>query len=397
MNIVYIAYSCFWGRGSEETIGWRIPLECAKENNVFVITKIEYKKCFEEYLKEHPEINIKFYYADIPKFFKRIFKGPFYSGRINLWMHSVNNIVKDILRDNKIDVIHQITPVEFRSVAGIKKIGGCKLVLGPIGGGEYIPKALYGYADNKMEIVRRITNRIIEMRLRINRALDKYDCIMFSNMETKDYLSKCFKSKVTKVYSEIGIDNIDNCDRKKEKEDDRLNILFAGRLVYRKGVSFLLDALKKLPEDATYNCRIVGMGQDRIMLEEKCNALGLKNVEFAGSVPFEKMRDEYNRADIFVMPSLRETTGSVILEAMSHGLPVVAMNKFGAAEILSDDTAFLYDGDTQEEMINALAYVLSECIDNIPLVKSKGIKALEKACEYTWNKKYRIFMDIYKK
>ena len=73
MNILYIAYSCNPFAGSEDKIGWCVPYESSKTNKVYVITKEEQREPVEKYLQSHPLENIKFYYVDIPNFYKKIF------------------------------------------------------------------------------------------------------------------------------------------------------------------------------------------------------------------------------------------------------------------------------------------------------------------------------------
>lgn len=85
MNILYIAYSCNPFAGSEDKIGWCVPYESSKTNKVYVITKEEQREPVERYLQSHPLENIEFYYVDIPAFYKKIFKGFMYSGRLNVW------------------------------------------------------------------------------------------------------------------------------------------------------------------------------------------------------------------------------------------------------------------------------------------------------------------------
>ena len=89
MNILYIAYSCNPFAGSEDKIGWCVPYESSKTNKVYVITKEEQREPVEKYLQSHPLENIKFYYVDIPNFYKKIFKGFMYSGRLNVWNRRV--------------------------------------------------------------------------------------------------------------------------------------------------------------------------------------------------------------------------------------------------------------------------------------------------------------------
>ena len=136
MNILYIAYSCNPFAGSEDKIGWCVPYESSKTNKVYVITKEEQREPVEKYLQSHPLENIKFYYVDIPNFYKKIFKGFMYSGRLNVWNRRVLPLAKKICADQKIDVIHQITPIEFRAIGDYGKIANIKFVCGPLGGGE---------------------------------------------------------------------------------------------------------------------------------------------------------------------------------------------------------------------------------------------------------------------
>ena len=67
-----------------------------------------------------------------------------------------------------------------------------------------------------------------------------------------------------------------------------------------------------------------------------------------GSIPYMEMEKEYADADVFIMPSIRETTGTVLLEAMSKGIPVITINKFGGATLFDKDTGWLYEGNTKD-------------------------------------------------
>lgn len=142
MNILYIAYSCDPYAGSEDKIGWNVPFESSKSNNDYLLTKMEHKVSIENYLNEHYIDNIHVYYVDIPEIYKKCFKSSFYSGRLNVWHKRAFSQAKTICKDYKIDVIHQITPIEFRAIGNYSEIENVKFVCGPLGGGEFIPNGL---------------------------------------------------------------------------------------------------------------------------------------------------------------------------------------------------------------------------------------------------------------
>ena len=143
MKILYIAYSCNPYAGSEDKIGWNVPYAAAKAGHqVWIITKEEQREPVERFLeREHVE-NLRVDYVDIPSIYKKLYKGPLYSGRLNIWHKHAFPLAKKLCGDNQIEIIHQIAPIEFRAIGPYKKIRGIKFICGPLGGGESIPKGL---------------------------------------------------------------------------------------------------------------------------------------------------------------------------------------------------------------------------------------------------------------
>ena len=70
MNVLYIAYSCSPCHGSEDKIGWQIPWESSRWNQVYVITKEEQRPFVEAYLKEHPRQHLHFLLRSLLLFWK---------------------------------------------------------------------------------------------------------------------------------------------------------------------------------------------------------------------------------------------------------------------------------------------------------------------------------------
>lgn len=61
------------------------------------------------------------------------------------------------------------------------------------------------------------------------------------------------------------------------------------------------------------------------------------------ALSYDEVNSLYDNADVFVFTSLRDTSGNVVLEAMSHGLPVIAINHHGVGEIVTDETGIRID------------------------------------------------------
>lgn len=111
-----------------------------------------------------------------------------------------------------------------------------------------------------------------------------------------------------------------------------VNILYVGYLRHEKGVLYLLEALRYLINiNENIYLTIVGTGEMENELITLTNELDLqKHVDFKGFIPIgEKLFKEYEKHDIFILPSISEGTPRVLLEAMSKGLAIVATNVGG--------------------------------------------------------------------
>ncbi|OUP28182.1 glycosyltransferase family 4 protein [Faecalibacterium sp. An192] len=198
--------------------------------------------------------------------------------------------------------------------------------------------------------------------------------------------------------TEVAVDINDIKDTGNEKDKNgKCVFLVAGRMIYRKGLDFLFDALMRVPQKTKYQVRVVGDGPELEHLRRRCeeNSNLSEHVCCIGAIPYMQMEEEYARANVFIMPSIRETTGTVLLEAMSKGIPVITINKFGGAILFDENTGWLYDGYTKEEYIENLKKAILECIINPDEVIRRGMNARKKAENYTWQKKNEKYQKIY--
>ena len=125
-------------------------------------------------------------------------------------------------------------------------------------------------------------------------------------------------------------------------------VLFVGRLVERKGVHHLVDAISALPSDVDARLVIVGDGPERASLEARIRAKGLDGrIALRGRVSDAALQDAYASADAVVLPAVvdrrgdTEGLGVVLLEAMNYGVPVVASEIGGITDIVEDGVSGL--------------------------------------------------------
>ncbi|MDZ7400715.1 MAG: glycosyltransferase family 4 protein [Candidatus Woesearchaeota archaeon] len=122
------------------------------------------------------------------------------------------------------------------------------------------------------------------------------------------------------------------------KKDETI-ILYVGRLSEVKGLYFLLDVFYHLQSSHSSDLKLifVGTGEEESNLKSKCKQLGITNcVEFHGKVNYEKMPIYYNSSDLFILPSYREGTPMVLLEAMSCGAKILTSTAGNTEKLLKN-------------------------------------------------------------
>jgi glycosyltransferase involved in cell wall biosynthesis len=154
---------------------------------------------------------------------------------------------------------------------------------------------------------------------------------------------------------------------------DPFQVLFVGRLVERKGVHILLEAVATLKDAHDLRLVVVGDGPQRDALTRLAEQLGITaRVEFTGPITSDELRTRYTRCDAFVLPAVRDSKGDVeglgvvLIEALLQGKPVIASASGGIVDIVRHgETGLLVPaGDSA-----ALAEALSTYLENPELAR----------------------------
>ncbi|MBI3255658.1 MAG: glycosyltransferase family 4 protein [Candidatus Andersenbacteria bacterium] len=176
----------------------------------------------------------------------------------------------------------------------------------------------------------------------------------------------------------------------------KVKLLFIGRLIYRKGLQRVVQALPEVKARAKvpFEIEVVGTGAARADLDKLAETLGVTDlIHYVGMVPYDELERSYQYADVFVLTSLSEGMPSVILEAMGCGLPIVASDVGGNNEIVHDGVNG-YLIDASDEM---LAERLITLINDRDLRVRMGAKSQEIAREYDWANIMGKYNEMYLK
>lgn len=160
------------------------------------------------------------------------------------------------------------------------------------------------------------------------------------------------------------------------KQSETFKVIFIGSLNQRKGITYLLDALNQLKK---VELIIVTRGIYDNSLIQNYNF----PIDVRVDIPHEKLQDALHEAHCFVLPSILEGFGQVILEAMATGIPVIATEHTAAQDIIENGK----DGFiTPIRNVLALKTYLEKLQNDFSLVNTMGKNAHEKAKQFTWQK-----------
>jgi glycosyltransferase involved in cell wall biosynthesis len=154
-----------------------------------------------------------------------------------------------------------------------------------------------------------------------------------------------------------------NSRRLKELQNGPAYILCVGNIRQNKGQIHLLKAMEYIQQD--FKITFVGLAKERDYMERLRGYVTEKGmcdkVYFAGFLSGAQLAREYQKADIFVLPTLKEGFGMAVLEAMSYGLPVVASNVGAVCEVIEDRiNGLLVEPESPESLSSAIHEILEK-------------------------------------
>lgn len=401
LNVLLSAFACEPNKGSEPGVGWNWVINLAPKVNALhvLVCGSEHKEKIEDYLKNNNLDNVKFYYVDYgKKMSKYKWKIPYFIFiYYKLWQKEALKISKKIIANNDIDIIHHVTYNEYRTIGKLFKLDK-PFIWGPIGGGQmYNPilrQAYFKPIDVYKDLIRNYINLSIANSKQLYYKSKNISKILVSDRATAELLSG-------KVKFEMMLETAYNGELipkdYKIESNEPIKIMWAGVLIPRKGLKWVLDALSE-SEFENYQLTIVGEGKEKEICEKYVIDKNISNkVKFIGKIPYDNMKNLYRESDLFVFSSLRDTSGNVVLEAMANGLPVIALNHNGVADMLDDKSGIKIEINSYEQIKDDFIKALKEFDNDRLKIKEFGINAQNRIKEnYRWDIKVSKMLEYYK-
>ncbi len=221
---------------------------------------------------------------------------------------------------------------------------------------------------------------------RINRQIEEAELVdiiwCISTLVYESYLSNKFDiNKLLNLSLGVNYEKYNTASNNSVKSNDEFVILFVGNVNPEKGVYVFLEALKKTN---IKNIKVIFNGAIpkyfKSIFNKKVKELNDKNINFVVSpgIPLEN----YAAASVFVLPSVHESFGLVVLEAMAAKLPVIVSDMVGAKDCLREGVnGFVFKSGNSDQ----LAQILCKFYKNPILIEEMGRQSSLLAQKFDWN------------
>lgn len=340
MKLLMSTYSCSPRHGSEHAVGWNWTTEAHRlGHEVWALASPVHRAAIESACRDNPELEgIRWVFPEVAGWPLAAGIEPKWERTYNLlWQLAALRHANELTRQVNFDVVHHLTWGGVRAPTFLGALG-IPLIIGPIGGGETTPRRLrdgFHFKAKLTEWLRDFSNQTVGINPVIRGGLDKATAIFVRTPETRRLIPKALRAK-TEIFMELSLRRPQiGVQRAASARPPRL--LFVGRLLYWKGVHIAIEAFQQLRVHMpAAKLTIVGSGPEEGRIKAQAAAANVvQDVEFIPWLPREQIFDLYETHDLLVFPSLHDSGGTVVLEAMSRGLPVICLDLGGPPNIVS--------------------------------------------------------------
>ena len=274
----------------------------------------------------------------------------FNKNRMSVPLPASKKNIRDLLAAEKFDVLHLQMPYSpFMAAKVLLETSPRTAVVGTF---HILPYQLFQSQATKL----------LAVWLRSSRP--RIDAIVAVSKPAANFAEQTFGAVSEIVPNAVDLDRFKHGKRLKIYDDSKINVIFLGRLVERKGAMHLLKAVVLLPQAIRSKVRILicGSGPLASGLKQFVNEHDLKDyVIFSGYIDEVDKADYLSSADIAVFPSLGgESFGIVLVEAMAAGAVVLGGNNPGYASVLSASQDQLFDPKDTASLAKLLTLYVNE-------------------------------------
>lgn len=399
-KILINCYCCSPYRGSEPGMGWNFIINLAKFHELHVITeKVKWKPEVEKYFKEFPEQqeNITFHFISKKRgrLLRKIWP-PSYYWFYKKWQEKALNLAVGLDKKENFDIIHQLNMVGYREPGYLWKLNK-PFVWGPIGGMNLTPWRMLpsmGWYGGIFYFSRNLLNLKQMHGKRVKECASKSNVIITATQDNHDKVKSLWGID-SEIIPEVGLLECSSAPVPQKRRNGKLKICWSGQHTPRKSLNLLIDALSLSNYKNDIEIHVIGEGKCTKKWKRRAEKHQLPNVIWHGWIERNQAIKVMQSSHLFCITSLSDLTSTVLLEALSLGLPVIALNHCGFSNVITHQCGIKIPIHSEKQVVHDIAqainYIYENEEDRVNLAKG----AFERAKEFSWENKIEKINTIY--
>lgn len=389
MKVLVSAFACTPYTGSENYFGWSAVQCLARDHDLWVLTSGRNRPDLDRALAEGlVPSNVRFSYAN--RF--REWPPNRMKARLQSWTEyrdysqDILALARTLHQSVHFDLVHHVTIATWRIPSPLWSLG-IPMIWGPVGGNERFPPGLYPILSPSamcFELVRTLSNLVSRNSPAVRKCARHAAHILAANPETETLL-KQLRGRASGVsllspafYSQSKIEAFTAAASGRDYQAP-LRFFAGGMLEGRKGIALALPALARLKNQGLkFSYHLGGGGPEFNHVRRLADRLGLReNVVFSRWTGAAYLK-ELAASHVFLLPSLRESAGLTMMEAMLAGCVPIVADCGGPAHIVTEACGWKIPVGSRSSMIDALAGVITTIDRNRELLHHKGSLAAQR-------------------
>ncbi|MBN1489483.1 MAG: glycosyltransferase, partial [Phycisphaerae bacterium] len=402
-RVLAVAAACHPDRGSEPGLGWAWIKALAERHDLWVIVgeREGNRPAIQRELRKNPmlreHLRIFFVPRPNPPRITRLCP-PLYYRYYRQWHALAFAIARRLHDEIRFDVAHQINMIGYREPGYLWRLN-LPFVWGPIDGVTNMPLRFWrilGIGGTAYYVVYNLINTW-QRRFapRVQQARARAGALAAASEGTQRLLRQLCNTQ-SHVIHDTGPVETGSAETKRPRDGEPLRLVWSGLHIPRKGLPILLHALRRLPTDTRVHVDILGGGPRTRAWQRLATRLGIHaRLTWRGRLSKAEALDVMRAGHVFVITSLRDATSSVLMEALSLGLPVICLDHCGFTDVVTPACGIKIPLTHTDDVIAGFARVIADLAHKPDVVRDLSEGALERARTFSWRANASAMTELY--
>ena len=402
LKILINAYACSPDMGSEPGMAWNWCVHLAKHCELHIITEGEFRDKIEAALPTLPQAeNMHFYHNPVSDEVRQMCWNQgdwrFYK-HYKKWQYKTYEMVLDIVKQQKIDIVHQLNMIGFREPGYLWKIEKIPFVWGPVDAKDSFPVAYLEGATVKTKLFVYLKNFLTGIQLRfssrVRKAVKQASVVVSASSNSQNTFRRYFKIE-SPLLNETGTKILSHYNAYSNKaESEILKVLWVGKLDFRKQLGLAIRSVAKTNNNLI-QLHIVGGGNDTDYKNLAAHLNISNQCTFYGIINHQEVQGLMADSDLLFFTSVAEGTPHVVLEAVSNFLPVLCFDTCGQGDSINEKVGRKVKLSSPSQSVEDFARELNDLFHHHEVLKVMSENCKQRQLELSWDKKAEKMVGLY--